>query len=66
MANRVGAFGNVCDACLTKALRDSPRPAVNEPEQTEPPLSLYEHCRRESGLSGKALDNYVNRHYGHN
>jgi hypothetical protein len=30
----------------------------------DPPLSLHEHCRRESGLTGPALDAYVNRHYG--
>jgi len=30
------------------------------------PITLYEHCRRESGgLEGQALQNYINRHYGH-
>lgn len=30
------------------------------------PISVYEHCRQESGLSGRALDDYVRRGYGHN
>ena len=29
-------------------------------------VSLTEHCRQESGgLTGPALDRYINRHYGH-
>lgn len=35
-------------------------------ENDEEPISLYEHCRRESGLEGRKLDEYVNRYYGHN
>jgi len=34
--------------------------------QQDRPMSVFEHCRRESGLTGLALRNYVNRHYGHN
>lgn len=57
-AKVLGMFGNICDACLTKATNPTPF------ADTEPaPLSLYEHCRRESGLTGIALDNYVRRHY---
>lgn len=44
--------GNVCSSCIAK--------------HDNAPLSLYEHCRRESGLTGAALDRYVNRYYGHN
>lgn len=43
--------GNVCDPCLHKH---------------EAPMSLYEHCQRESGLTGAALQRYINRYYGHN
>ncbi len=49
----VEGVGNVCPRCFA--------PPSNAPE---PPLSLYEHARRESGLSGLALVRYVNRHYG--
>ena len=32
-----------------------------------PPISLHEHCREESGgLTGRRLDEYVNRYYGLN
>ena len=50
--------GNVCPTCISnKETKESARP----------PISLYEHCRIESGgLTGKQLDNYINRHYGHN
>ena len=30
------------------------------------PISVFEHCRRESGLTGIALNQYVNKHYGFN
>lgn len=43
--------GNVCPSCVAKHSQ---------------PISLHEHCHRESGgLTGQALDRYVNRHYGH-
>lgn len=48
--------GNVCAACVAKS---------KEPRRAEPLLSLYEHCRLESGLSGEALREYINRYYGH-
>lgn len=45
-------------------------PALNSDEiayETNEAGNLYEHCRRESGgLTGKALDEYINRYYGHN
>ena len=45
--------GNVCPACLKKA-------------KVEPSLSLYEHCRAESGLTNpEAVRRYMNRYYGH-
>jgi hypothetical protein len=31
-----------------------------EPER---PMSLYEHCRRESGLTGIELEKYIRRYY---
>ena len=31
----------------------------------QPPMSLYEYCRQESGLEGQQLRDYINRHYGH-
>lgn len=35
--------------------------------EIDEPMSLYEHCRIESGgLEGQALKNYINRYYGHN
>lgn len=45
--------GNVCGFC------------VIEHERSNEVVSLYEHCRRESGLTGAALDRYINRYYGH-
>lgn len=42
--------GNVCGPCRTPKL-----------------MSLREHCEIESGgLTGAALDRYINRYYGHN
>lgn len=48
--------GNKCSTCNFEDQSKKP---------LEPPISLYEHCRRESGLEGQALTNYINRHYGH-
>lgn len=42
--------GNICPSCLGAKERL---------------IDLREHCRRESGLTGPALDRYINRHYGH-
>lgn len=42
--------GNVCPTCVAKEAA---------------PISLHEHCRQESGLTGAALTQYINRHYGH-
>ena len=43
--------GNICPSCTMGKSK---------------PLSLYEHCKVESGgLTGQALQNYINRHYGH-
>lgn len=42
--------GNVCPICVLA--------------YENKPMSLYEHCRRESGLQGQALREYINRHYG--
>lgn len=42
-------------------------PVCRKENKPKPPISLYEHCRQESGgLTGVALDRYVNRYYGHN
>lgn len=50
--------GNVCPNC-TKMGKNF------DNTDSEAPISLHEHCRRESGLEGQALRNYINRHYGH-
>lgn len=45
--------GNLCPTC------------VKGSSQSKGPISLYEHCRIESGgLEGVALDRYINRYYG--
>jgi len=49
----VKGLGNVCPTCMGK-------------EPGNGLLSLEEHCRIESGgLTGPALDRYINRYYGH-
>lgn len=45
--------GNVCPDCMTKGTK-----------KVEPLLSLREYCALESGLTGQALTDYINRHYG--
>lgn len=57
--------GNVCPSCRhshdeTLLVGDALRQYVKQPS-----VSLAEHCRRESGLTGAALQRYINRHYGH-
>jgi len=39
---------------------------VSSNYEPDEPVGLYEHCKQESGLSGQALTDYINRHYGHN
>ena len=35
-------------------------------QKVEQPISLFEHCRRESGLTNRQdIMRYLNRHYGH-
>jgi hypothetical protein len=47
--------GNVCPTCLKRYTE----------RQAATPISLAEHCRRESGgLTGTALNRYINRYYG--
>jgi DNA-directed RNA polymerase subunit RPC12/RpoP len=57
---------------VRKRPRTSPGPMASAEyrggrfRQESGPISVYEHCREESGgLTGRALDNYVNRYYGH-
>lgn len=52
LARQLGCHGNVCPPCLQRGV-------------APPPRSVYEHARRESGLDGQALRDYVNRYYGH-
>jgi hypothetical protein len=47
--------GNVCPDCVKRGQK-KPEPG---------PISLYEHCRQESGLEGAELTAYINRYYGH-
>jgi len=62
--------GNVCPACLSKATPPAQGPVRFQDEaiaqREEGPMSLYEHCKRESGLEGAALNRYIQRYYGHN
>jgi hypothetical protein len=63
------AAGNVCPICLKaqatlKLTGASLRAALARKREDEGPISVYEHCRRESGLTGAELTRYVNRHYG--
>ena len=45
--------GNVCPDCMKQQVVDSP-------------ISLHEFCHAESGgLTGTALERYIQRHYGH-
>lgn len=46
--------GNVCPKCL------------EEYGYPAPPESLYEHCKKESGLTDQIqIMKYIDRHYGH-
>jgi len=68
--------GNICGSCvkLFDAGKDIPKPttqtiAYDVPEYEQavsPPISLHDHCCEESGgLTGTALDRYINHYYGH-
>lgn len=59
--------GNVCPKCQKKQSLTAECVAVGTDWMTKPPLSLHEHCSRESGhpLGSVALTNYINRYYGH-
>lgn len=48
--------GNVCPNCLKKF----------EPNKIKEPMSLFDHCKEESGLTDhNQINQYMNRHYGH-
>lgn len=50
--------GNACPDCVV---------AHDLQSLEEGPTSLREYCQEESGgLTGVALDRYINRYYGHN
>jgi hypothetical protein len=52
--------GNVCPTCLKG------KQFCNPHGDLQRPISLYEHCRRESGFSKHAdIVRYMNRYYGH-
>lgn len=53
--------GNLCPHCVRPAPMIPPAEMNKDPR----PMSLYEYARLESGLTGAALDRYINRHYGH-
>ena len=67
--------GATCGKCVevhkeTQLIGDALRARVSRTGglniEREAPISLYEHCRIESGgLTGQALQNYNNRYYGH-
>jgi len=64
--------GNICPNCrrgtCMELITDDGKHAVSERRafaRDKRPISLHEHCRRESGLTGMALERYVQRHYGH-
>lgn len=70
--------GNVCLPCIKKCDEEAATVAGDAksqphgvgsriPKRQEGPIGIVEHCRRESGgLTGIALQRYINRHYGHN
>lgn len=52
-----------CDKCGG----DTHFEKVREIEEEHIPISLFEHCKRESGLTDtRQITQYMNRHYGHN
>lgn len=51
--------GNVCPDCVNET--------GNKANVAEPPMSLYDHCKEESGLTDpRKIKEYMNRYYGHN
>lgn len=55
-----------CPGGYTVAPGVTPAAAVKMAAHWAGPVSLEEHCRRESGgLTGVALTRYINRYYGH-
>jgi hypothetical protein len=62
--------GNVCPPCIRDHEQPRAGPASRrvrrDPEEHRRPMGLYDYCHIESGgLTGRALDDYVNRYYGH-
>lgn len=62
--------GNVCLPCLethqASRLTGQALRARVQLDRERGPLSLTEHCQRESGgLTGPRLRQYINRYYGH-
>lgn len=56
--------GNVCPRCM-RAFDETGLTGDRLREYVRGPMSLAEHCRRESGgLTGEALRQYMNRYYG--
>lgn len=67
-----GSSGNLCPRCAadSQAAASCSTAAIERDLERERdgrgPISLQEHCREESGgLTGAALDSYINRYYGH-
>ena len=56
--------GNVCMTCIKAGKSNVVKGSLPRVVQREA-LSLRDHCAQESGLSGRALDQYISRHYGH-
>ncbi len=69
--------GNVCPKCMelhersgltSGNLRELAQHVTGHGDRCSynSPISLAEHCQRESGgLTGEALKRYINRYYGH-
>jgi hypothetical protein len=69
--------GNQCPTCAkTAKVQVATMPSYyegggryrkNEHTKVKGAMSLYEYCAKESGLSlgSRALDQYINRYYGH-
>jgi hypothetical protein len=53
--------GNVCEELRHYVTRRNQLvKLLPEPDQ---PMSLHEHCRQESGLTGDELERYITRYY---
>jgi len=54
------SFGNVCPICLSKYEMEN---SIDSPDKA--PISLYEHCKQESGFTEhKKIMSYLNKYYG--